>query len=94
MIISKSKRIYSKFIDYIATNNDDSLYCVYENPSAEKQYAMRRLKQRLINQYNCKDFKVLSGNSWTYTVGCIGEYKGKKSFFYITKCKDYVMVLE
>ena len=70
----------------------DELGDIYGTYSRAKEKAMLYCHS-LMNKYNGKDLRILSWNTFIFTVGFYGVYDGKKAFFYITPNNDYCMYL-
>lgn len=42
----------------------------------------------LMQKYNGENLRIISYNTFSFSAGFIGEYNGKRAFFYITKDYD------
>ena len=83
--IRNAKRVH-------ATAEYSELWQVYGQYSRAKERAMLYCKE-LMAIYKGKDLRILSWNTFTFSVGFYGEYDGKPAFFYITANNDRCMYL-
>lgn len=70
----------------------DELYDIYGSYSRAKENDMLRCRH-LMSIYKGTDLRILSWNTFMFTVGFYGVYDGKQAFFYITPYNDYCMYL-
>ena len=70
-----------------------SLRDVYNSWSYNKEKAYNYCRE-LYSKYNGENFRILSANTFAFSVGFIGTIDGQKAFFYITKSDDRYMLLD
>ena len=75
-----------------ATAEYNELCQVYGSYSRAKERAMLYCME-LMAVYKGTDLRIISWNTFMFTVGFYGEYDGKKAFFYIKPNNDYCMYL-
>lgn len=79
---------------YYAMCDATSLHDCYTRPSESKHHAFERCKA-IANRYDGQGIKILSFNTFRFTVGFYGDINGRKAFFYITPSHDrYIYVDE
>ncbi len=86
MAIKKNlEREYSRWCNSNATE----LYQIYGHCSAEKHRGYKHCVERMRGM-NGHDFRIVSHNSWQFTVGWLyEEADGTKMFWYETACNSY-----
>lgn len=70
-----------------------SLFDVYAQPSYDKVRALDYCLL-LVNKYNGKRPRIVAYNTFHFSFGFIGDYKGKRVFFYITAKHDRYIYLD
>ena len=92
MELTKNAIMQNAYTNYIRSDYH-SLYQCYGSYSAKKESALNYCYE-LYNKYNGSDFKIISFNTFQFSVGFEGVYNGRKAFFYITRSYDRVIYLE
>lgn len=93
MTITKNQTIKNAYARYLNENGYFSLRECYKTYSYAKEKALNYCYD-LMKKYNGYGGFIISYNIFNFTFGFIGEYEGKKAFFYITKDYDRVLILE
>ena len=91
MKIENTKRMREALDNYYSAEFTE-LYQVYHHYSKAKEKAMFYCKM-LCAKYNGEDMRIISWNTFMFTVGFFGTINGKKVFFYITPTKDTAMYM-
>lgn len=92
MTITKNKQLEAIMQKWEKSYYYD-LYDCYSNYSIYKTRAFKYCLD-LMKKYKGSNGKIISYNTMAFSFGFIGEYEGKKAFFYITKDYDRVLILE
>lgn len=92
MMQCKRKFMYEKMREY-KQSKLYNLYSCYNTVSDSKESAYDYCL-RLMDKYNGTDLRIIGYNTFTFSVGFIGEYEGRKAFFYITADYDRFMYID
>ena len=68
------------------------LWDVYSSCSKDKRDAYDRCK-RLQHEYKGSDFRIISANTWAFSVAFDGEYENEPATFIITKDNTYAVLM-
>lgn len=91
-IIKGSTKRGQNLLDRADNYEGRELWDVYSSFSKDKRDAFDRCK-RLQYEYNGSDFRIISANTWAFSVAFDGEYEGEEATFVITKDNDYVVLV-
>lgn len=92
--IQNTKALRTAFQRYLESNDDD-IFDVYKNPSQAKQEAFVRC-WALCDDMNGDDFKIVSHNAQTFSVGFIAHipsFDGMYRLHYIHITRDNLKAL-
>lgn len=92
MVQCKRKFMYEKMREY-KQSKLYNLYSCYNKVSDSKEIAYEYCL-RLMDKYNGTDLRIIGYNTFVFSAGFIGEYEGRKAFFYITADYDRYMYID
>ena len=92
MTHAKTQALKRAYISYLASTYR-SLNDCYVNASGEKHTAFDYCLH-LENKYNGENLKIISFNTFSFSVGFVGFINDRKAFFYITRDHDRYIYLD
>lgn len=93
MTLCNSTQIKRAYNEFLKGYGYTSLFECYARPSSAKVQAYEYCN-RMYRLYDGSDFRILSYNTFNFTVGFVGTINGKKAFFYITSTYDRYMYID
>ena len=87
------KNLNKQYNEYFKSSKRELSQC-YNNYSIAKGRAFDYCLELVLKYQGGVTYRIISYNQTMFTFGFIGQYEGKKAFFYITKDYDRVMLLE
>jgi hypothetical protein len=91
-LVKGSTKKGQNLLDRASNYEGKELYDVYSSFSKDKRDAYNRCRG-LQYEYRGNNFRIISANSFAFSVAFDGEYENEPATFIITKDNDYVVLL-
>jgi len=93
-IIKRSTKKGQQLCEFAHRYLGRSLRDVYGSWSQEKEDEYNKCLAEYLETPDHQAFGICGANSWMFSVSWLGRYEGMNALYYITKCNNYVILLD